>query len=61
MLLSAMTSPEPAVDASLVAEMLRLGPEQRLRHNDRAIATIAELRRAFAAKRSDHAAARARR
>jgi hypothetical protein len=46
------------VDASLVAEMLRLPPVERLRQNDRAIATVEELRRAFATKRSNDAAGR---
>jgi len=41
------------VDATLVSEMLRMSPEERLRQNDRAVATIKELRRAFAAKRAD--------
>jgi hypothetical protein len=55
-----VTPDRKAVDASLVAEMLRLPPVERLRQNDRAIATIEELHRAFATKRSDDAARRAR-
>lgn len=49
------------VDPSLVAEMLHLSPEERLRLNDRTIASVQELRRAFAAKRSDDAAVSTRR
>jgi hypothetical protein len=43
----------PLVDASLIQEMLRLSPEERLLQNDRTIATIEELRRAFAARQPD--------
>ena len=55
-----MTGKRDAVDATLVTEIIRLSPEQRLRENDRAVATALELRRAFAA-RADHARHRARR
>ena len=56
-----MNRERSTVDATLVAEMLRLSPVERLRQNDRAIATVKELRRAFAAKRSNDAARQARR
>jgi hypothetical protein len=56
-----MKADRTSVDASLVAEMLRLPPLERLRQNDRAIATVGDLRRAFATKRSNDAADRARR
>jgi hypothetical protein len=55
-----MKGARDAVDATLVSEMLRMTPEQRLRENDRALATALELRRAFAA-RADHTPHRARR
>jgi hypothetical protein len=45
-----------AVDTSLVDEMLRLTPEERLRQNDRMLRTIKDLRDAFAARRPDDAA-----
>lgn len=38
---------EALVDASLIDEMLRLSPEERLLQNDRMIRTIMELRDAF--------------
>lgn len=59
--LSAMVRSRSGVDSTLVAEMLRLSPEARLRLNDRTIASVQELRRAFAAKRSDDAAVSTRR
>lgn len=37
------------VDVTLIDEMLRLTPEERLRLNDRMVRTIEELRDAFAA------------
>jgi hypothetical protein len=49
------TTPEPTrdergVDITLIDEMLRLEPIERLRMNDRAINAVLELRDAFAAK-----------
>jgi hypothetical protein len=38
---------EALVDSSLIDEMLRLSPEERLLQNDRMIRTIMELRDAF--------------
>ena len=38
---------EALVDSSLIDEMLRLTPEERLLQNDRMIRTIMELRDAF--------------
>jgi hypothetical protein len=57
---SCMSRQLDGVDTTLVTEMLRMTPEERLRQNDRAIAAVEELRRAFAAKRADDAAIRAR-
>ena len=37
-------TPQFAVDASLIDEMLALSPEERLRHNDRMLRTIEMLR-----------------
>jgi len=48
-----MNRPGDAVDATLIEEMLRLSPEERLRQNDRSIAAIEELRRAFQARRAN--------
>jgi hypothetical protein len=56
-----MVRSRSGVDSTLVAEMLRLSPEERLRLNDRTIASVRELRSAFAAKRSDDAAVSTRR
>lgn len=56
-----MSNERSGVDSSLIAEMLRLSPEERLRENDRAAASVKELRRAFAAKRPDDAAGPTRR
>ena len=39
----------PGVDLTLIDEMLRLSPEQRLRQNDRVAALAVELQEAFAA------------
>lgn len=41
---------ETLVDISLIDEMLRLSPEERLLQNDRMIRTIMELRDAFRSK-----------
>jgi hypothetical protein len=41
---------EQGVDLTLIDEMLRLEPIERLRMNDRAINAVLELRDAFAAK-----------
>jgi hypothetical protein len=38
----------PTVDATLIEEMLRLSPTERLRQNDRAAALAASLQEAFA-------------
>jgi len=47
----------PAVaDATLLAELAALTPEERLRWNDRLATTILELRHGFAAAEPDHAA-----
>ena len=56
-----MSRDSSTVDPSLVAEMLQLSPEERLRLNDRTITTVEELRRAFAAKQPNDPADRARR
>ena len=45
----------PEVDPTLVAETLRLTPDERLRLNDRMATTILELRDAFAARRAEPA------
>jgi hypothetical protein len=39
----------PGVDLTLIDEMLRLSPEQRLRQNDRMAALAVDLQEAFAA------------
>jgi hypothetical protein len=44
------THDEQGVDLTLIDEMLRLEPIERLRMNDRAINAVLELRDAFAAK-----------
>ena len=45
---------EPArVDASLIDEMLRLSPAERLRQNDRMAALAVRLRSAFSARRQE--------
>lgn len=44
------THDEQGVDLTLIDEMLRLEPIERLRMNDRTINAILELRDAFAAK-----------
>ena len=44
---------EQGVDPTLIDEMLRLSPEERLRLNDQTINAIQELRDAFATKQSD--------
>jgi hypothetical protein len=44
------THDEHGVDLTLIDEMLRLEPIERLRMNDRAINAVLELRDAFAAK-----------
>lgn len=41
---------EQGVDLTLIDEMLRLEPIERLRLNDRAVNAILELRRAFGTK-----------
>jgi hypothetical protein len=47
----------PAVaDATLLAELAAMTPEERLRWNDRMATTILELRHGFAAAEPDHAA-----
>lgn len=46
----------PMVDGTLIDEMLRLTPEERLRQNDRMLRTIWELRDGFAARRADDTA-----
>ncbi|MFO0582409.1 MAG: hypothetical protein U0229_09070 [Anaeromyxobacter sp.] len=44
-------------DQTLFDELARMTPEERLRHNDRMVATLRELRDAFAAAgKPDHAA-----
>jgi len=48
-------------DPTLVAEMLAMSPEQRLRHNDRSVTSIQELRHAFAAKRAHDSTGKPRR
>ncbi len=57
---SEMMRERDSADPTLVAEMLRMTPEERLRQNDRAIAAVEELRRAFAARQSHDATRRAR-
>ncbi len=37
------------VDVTLIDEMLRMSPEERLRQNDRMVALVASLQEAFAA------------
>ena len=37
----------PEVDVTLIDEMLRLSPEERLRQNDRSLTLAAQLREAF--------------
>ena len=49
-----MERDESGVDITLIDEMIRLTPEQRLRQNDRAVQAAEELRHAFAAKRADN-------
>jgi len=47
----------PAVaDATLLAELAGMTPEERLRWNDRMATTIQELRHGFANAKPDHAA-----
>ena len=43
------------VDETLIDAMLALTVEERMRHNDRMLRTIAELQDAFAARRPDDA------
>ncbi len=50
---------EPGADVSLIEHLLELSPEERLRLNDRMVASIEELRRAFAAAAPPHARVRA--
>ena len=57
MALSART--DRVVDETLLDLLASLTPEERLRWNDRAAATILELRNAFAAAELDHAARKA--
>lgn len=49
-----------AADPTLLDELARMTPEERLRWNDRMAATVMELRHAFAATRPDHAPRAAR-
>jgi hypothetical protein len=50
----AQPATEPvAVDASLIDEMLRLSPVERLRQNDRAASLALKLRAAFAARQQE--------
>jgi hypothetical protein len=42
-----------AVDASLIDEMLKLSPGERLRLNDRMAALAAKLQEAFSGRRAD--------
>jgi hypothetical protein len=51
----------PVVDGTLIDEMLRLTPEERLRQNDRMVRTVEELRNGFAAQRAHEPPDRARR
>jgi hypothetical protein len=44
-----------AVDTSLIDEMLRLSPAERLRQNDRAASLALKLRAAFSARKEEWA------
>ena len=48
-------TPQSAVDASLIDEMLALSPEERLRHNDRMLRTIELLRQGIGDKTGENA------
>jgi hypothetical protein len=53
------TSSPAVADATLLAELAAMTPEERLRWNDRTATTIQELRHGFAAAEPDHAARKA--
>ncbi len=51
-MMAPMDSPDPDVDVTLVDEMLRLTPIERIRQNDRVLCMIEELRDAVARNRA---------